>query len=241
MGGHDIVKSSAYTARSWQCRCCHRTATNRAALAYSRCPGSAVRRWARAAAAAATSEMSSGSGHCLLLTGTVAWCWKCGASACVQARRLALPCVGRLRGSLVQARQRLLLGLHPSSRVRLNAVTVPEVGQVLPLGFAKAVEEAEISGTRAASPSHCHAPASETVRGSLMVTARLVSLRARIQAKEALAQRRCLRAAISPKRTRLRGKQPDPRAAQRVSSAGPSSSCLPPGHESFGDFCARGF
>ena len=207
LGGHDIVGPVAHLARPWQCRCCHKTATKRAVLACSRCPGSAAKRWANASSAATGS--SPGGGHCLLLTGTIVWCWKCGANACVRARHLALPCRGRPRGFLLQARQRLMIGLHPSSRVPLNADTVPVLGQMLPVGFTRGVEEAEVSRTVAASPRRQRVPDSLAAKRSLATTPRLVALRERVLAQEALAKQRCLRTAISPKR-RLHGKQPDP-------------------------------
>ena len=208
LGGHDIVGPVAHLARPWQCRCCHKTATKRAVLACSRCPGSAAKQWANASSAATGNN--SGGGHCLLLTGTVVWCWKCGAHACVRARHLAAPCLGRPRGFLLQARQRLLIGLHPSSRIPLNAGTVPIRGQMLPGGFTKAREEAEVSRTVAASPPRQRMFDSVPAKRSLATTPRLVALRERVLAKEAQAKQRCLRTAISPKRRRLHGKQPNP-------------------------------
>ena len=150
LGGHDIVPAEAHLARAWQCRVCHRSAARRQALAFSRCPGSAVRKWAHQAAVAAGSGRGAGGGHTLLLTGSVVWCFKCGASACVRARLLAQPCRGRLLG-LAQAHQRLLLCLHPTTRAPLGQATVPEPGCQLPAGFASAVRHAEASATTAAA------------------------------------------------------------------------------------------
>ena len=157
LGGHDIVPAAAHTARAWQCRVCHRSAARRQALASSRCPGSAVRRWASQAAAAASSGKGSGGGHTLLLTGSIVWCFRCGASACTRAHLLLRPCRGRLL-SLAQAHQRLLLGLHPTTRVPLGHATVPEPGRQLPANFAAAVRHAEASATTAATARRASRP-----------------------------------------------------------------------------------
>ena len=151
---------------------------------------------------AAGNGESIGRGHCLLLTGTVTWCLTCGASACVRARYLAQPCRGRARGFLVQARQRLLLGLHPSSRVPLGAGTIPEPGQSLPAGFATAVRKAELSG---ATAKYLGAGLGRAAaRFSLAESPRLAALRNRVRTKEAAAEKR----ALPLKRRRLWGKQP---------------------------------
>ena len=148
LGGHDIAVADALLTRAWQCRICHRTAARRSALAFSHCPGSAVRRWAQQAAVVAGTGTGSGRGHTLLLTGSVVWCFRCGASACMRARLLAQPCRGRLQ-ALAQAHQRLLLGLHPTTRAPFCQPTVPEPGSQLPAGFAAAVRRAEASATTA--------------------------------------------------------------------------------------------
>ena len=218
-GGHDIVGPVEHLARPWQCRCCHKSASKRATLAHSRCPGSAVWRWDTAARK--TSEVLHGFAgrHCLLVTGTVVWCWKCGANACVRARRLAAPCPGRPRGFLVQARQRLLLGLHPSSRIPLNAVAIPADGHAMP-----AASEREVSEARASRTTAClcrrDGPSAWPASTELIVTARLQRLRERIREREALAKRRRLKPAVSPKRVRLRGKQADPQAIAAVTPDG---------------------
>ena len=85
-----------------------------------------------------------------MLTGTMVWCWKCGGYACAWARLLAQLCPGRARGFRKQAWQRLLPGLHPSSRVALGADAVPEPGRPMPASFANAVRGAEASRTREA-------------------------------------------------------------------------------------------
>ena len=210
LGGHDILYQGGLLARPWQCRTCHRSAAKRTALCYSRCPGSAVKRWAHAAAAAAASGEGAARGHHLLLTGTVAWCWRCGAYACVQARYLTRPCPGRARGFLAQARQRLLLGLHPSSRLPLGDFTVAEPGQSLPAGFSVAVREAEASRTSAAAVKDClklvPVPNHEPAQRSLFVTPRLAALRARVVAREASTRASAPRC-LPSKRRRLHGKQ----------------------------------
>jgi hypothetical protein len=144
----------------------------------------------------------------MLLTGTVAWCWKCGANACIRARNLVRPCPGRPRGFLVHARQRLLLGLHPSSRMPLEASTVAEPGQSLPAGFSIAVQEAEASRTSAAELG---TEGLTNAHRTLVTTPRLAALRERVLAKQAAAKPTSLHM-LSPKRLRLRGKQPAPRA-----------------------------
>ena len=203
LGGHDIIHQHGLLAKPWQCRICHRTAAKRASLCYSRCSGSAVQRWSRAAGAAARAGGRTCSGHCLLLTGTVVWCWNCGANACVRARRLATPCRGRTRGFLVQTRQRLLLGLHPNSRLPLGAPTVPEPGRTLPVGFTMAVQAAEVSRT---STARCgtFSPCSARRRLSKELSPRLEALRSRVLAKEGMAKT----PARPLKRRRLRAKQP---------------------------------
>ena len=205
LGGHDITHQRGILARKWQCRVCHRSSANRAALSYSRCPGSAVKRWAQAAAAA-TCGKGTGVGHHMLLTGNVVWCWRCGANACVQARSLAQPCAGRPRGFLAQARQRLLLGLHPSSRKPLGDETVPEPGSSLPEGFQLAVLQAGKSKTTAVSWEGSESCFKLPVQ--LFTTPRLEALRGRVAAKEAAA-REHLREGLLPqkRRRRLHGKQ----------------------------------
>ena len=203
MGGHEITYDASL-AKPWQCRVCRRTAGRRTTLSFSRCPGSAIKRWAQSAAVSCT---LAGGGHHLLRTGNVTWCWKCGANACARAHHLARPCPGTCRGFLVQARQRLLLGLHPSSRVPLAAETVPESGQLMPAGFSQARRAAEASKTAAA----CHRPHvrhSGLSQRALIESPRLVALRARVVAKEAAAKGRLLATPVVQKRRRLRGKQP---------------------------------
>ena len=199
----------------FHCRICRRSAKARASLCYSRCPGSAVQRWARAAALAAASGETAGSGHYLLMTGPVVWCWKCGAYACARAHLLSQPCPGIARGFRRQAWQRLLLGLHPSSRVPLGADAVPEPGRSMPTGFASAVRGAEASGARAAECSRQRGTDSET-RRDLVVTPRLLALRSRIAAKEAAARRSSLASVQPQKRRRLRGKQAVARSSEEV-------------------------
>ena len=214
LGGHDIVHQPLHMSCRWHCRVCRRSAKKRESLCFSRCPGSAVQRWARAAALAAASAEPAGGEHYLLLSGSVVWCWKCGAYACARARLLAQPCPGQARGFRKQAWQRLLLGLHPSSRVPLGADAVPEPGRPMPAGFASAVRGAEASGTRAASCCQYHHRQAQDAglgtRRDLVVTPRLAALRSRIAAKEAAASRSALASGRPSKKRRLRGKQPDP-------------------------------
>ena len=188
LGGHDVTCAWPHLARPWQCRCCHRTAAKLSALCYSRCPGSAVRRWARMAAAAAATGEGAGGGHYLLLTDNVVWCWRCGANACVRAHNLVKQCPGRAGGFLVQARQRLLLGLHPTSRVPLNAATVPEPGRALPVGFDKAVQAAASSATAAALSKRMPVRGVAAPRAACLVSPRLAALRDRVRAREAAAK-----------------------------------------------------
>ena len=131
----------------------------------------------------------------------------------MKACNLVKPCTGRIRGFAATARQRLLLGLHPSSRVPLGADTVPEPGWSLPDGFTRAVEMAETSAT---SPHEvpCRGATGDVSRGAAVLkTARMVALRARVVAREALAKR-ALGATpadagiLVAMRRRLWGKQP---------------------------------
>ena len=159
--------------------------------------------------AAAASGEGAGGGHCVLLTGTVAWCRRCGASACVQARNLTRPCPGQARGFLAHARQRLLLGLHPCSRVPLGACTVAEPGKSLPVGFSIAVQKAEASRTVAAVTDNRRMEVPECVpaRRSLVSTPRLAALRERVLAKQAGVHATAL-SMLPLKRRRLWRKQP---------------------------------
>ena len=136
-------------AKPWQCKVCHRTAAKRATLIYGRCPGSAARRWAQVAEASAASGKGMGVGHALVMTDHIVWCWRCGASACVRARHLTQPCPGNATGWMAQARQRLLLGLHPHSRVPLGGAAVALPGEVVPRELVNAIRAAEMSATKA--------------------------------------------------------------------------------------------
>ena len=213
LGGHDVLCLRDRLSKPWQCRACHRSSAKRSVLSCSKCPGSAVLRWARAADAAAASGTSTGGGHHLLLTGTVTWCWRCGAYACVKACNLVKPCTGRIRGFAATARQRLLLGLHPSSRVPLGADTVPEPGWSLPDGFSRAVELAQTSATSAHEVPYRGAIGVVSQGAAVLKTPRMVALRARVQAREALAKQTLGGAPAEAgipvaKRWRLWGKQP---------------------------------
>jgi hypothetical protein len=214
LGGHDITCAWQHLSRPWQCRVCHRTAAKRAALCYARCPGSAALRWARLAATAAASGEGAGGGHYMLLTATVAWCWRCGANACARVRSLAQPCPGRPRGFLAQARQRLLLGLHPNTRVPLGAVTVPEPGRSMPSGFGDAVRGAEASATAAARTQRSPVPGAAASCAAPLVSHRIEAVRARVRAREAAAAIAMARSAPAAKRRRLRGKQPPPESPE---------------------------
>ena len=175
LGGHDFKPTEGRIRRTWQCALCHCTTNRPARLTHQHCCGSAVRRWAAQTAALAGRTSGVGAGHVLLLTGTVVWCFHCGASASVRAHNLRKPCPRRTHGYLVQSRQRLLLGLHPDTRVPLRGLTVPEPGRSLPLGFAAAQEAAACSGTRpASSPLAAEHP-------------RLAAVRARVRARAAAA------------------------------------------------------
>ena len=86
-------------------------------------------------------------------------------------------------------------------------------------GFGRAVEEAELSGTTAAAPRRNDAHGPQPARRALVVTPRLAALLERGLAKEAAAKGRCLLAAISPKRRRLRGKQMAPEVMRSAAAA----------------------
>ena len=92
----------------------------------------------------------------------------------------------------------MLLGLHPSSRAPLRSDALSLHGQGLPLGSAKAVEEAEKSRTKAASPLRRHSVGFEPWPGILVVMARLAALHERIRAKEVRAHQGFLPAAACP-------------------------------------------
>ena len=222
LGGHDITWQGGL-ACPWLCRVCHHSAARRARLATAHCPGSAALRWARLAASAADAGEAVGRRHLVLPTGTVAWCWRCGAYSCARARNLAKPCPGHTRGFLVYARRRLLLGLHPATRVPLGAETVPEPGRQLPPGFAAEVCAAAISRVAAAAhtwrappcgvlPAPLAPPAPADNAGAPW--SRLEAVRARVRVREAAAAAAATLppAGPAPKRRRLHGKQPQPPA-----------------------------
>ena len=185
IGGHDFRRTSGIVSRAWQCAICHCTTDCPARLTHQHCSGSAVRRWARQAATLADRGSGIGEDHVLLLTGTVVWCFRCGASACVRAHNLLRPCPRKTRGYLVQSRQRLLLGLHPDTRVPLRASTVPEPGCTLPVGFAAAQEAAVSSGTRPCSLLLRQVVGSAASRrpGADAEHPRIAALRARVRAR----------------------------------------------------------
>ena len=172
LGGHDFKPTCGRLHRGWQCALCHCTTDRPARLTHQHCAGSAVRRWAAQTAALAGHTSGIGEGHVLLLTGTVVWCFQCGASASVRASNLLKPCPRRARGYLVQNRQRLLLGLHPGSRLPLGGPTWPEPGRDFPAGFRAAQEATACSGTRPASRPALDNP-------------RLAAVRARVRARTA--------------------------------------------------------
>jgi len=226
LGGHVLAPTVGATSRRWECSVCRRAAVHRPTLAVTRCRGSAVRRWEAQAADLAQLRGNPGAEHELLLTGAVVWCFKCGANACSRAVALSRPCPGRTEGFHVQAKQRLLLGLHPATRAPLRADTVPQPGGQLPRTFRAAVARARSSKVRAASPtgvSRCltgggsHAvlptyparqvpgPAS-SCNPTPPEPAWRAAMRARIAARHAHAQLHL----PAPKRRRLTGKQPDP-------------------------------
>ena len=97
-----------------------------------------MKRWA-AAAEAVGGHGIAGGGHIKLLTGTVVWCWRCGAYADRHAKLLAAPCRGVLRGMMRVSWKLLLENLHPLSRVAIGPGPFAEPGARLPAGFAGAV------------------------------------------------------------------------------------------------------
>ena len=119
LGGHDIMCAREHLRRPWRCRVCHRSSATFMTIASTRCPGSVARKWALASCE--RRQHGFGGGHTLLLTGVVTWCWRCGANSCVRTRHLSKPCPGWPSGTLAQAKRRLLLGLHPKTRLPLRA------------------------------------------------------------------------------------------------------------------------
>jgi len=222
LGGHVLVPSNGSSTRRWECSVCKRAAVHRPTLAATRCRGSASRRWAARAAELAHVAGRVDGGHELLLTGAVVWCFRCGANACSKAVALSRPCPGRAEGFLLQARQRLLSGLHPATRAPLHAETTPQPGAHLPPGFAAAVAVARSSRVRpglSPADTRCLARTSRP-RGRPAAPVRVAAatgpappepawraaMRARLAARVAAAS------ADHPpaKRRRLTEKQPDP-------------------------------
>ena len=188
IGGHDFRPTGGTIRRGWQCTICHRTTDHPARLTHQHCSGSAVRRWARQAAGLAARSGGVGAGHSLLLTGTVVWCFCCGANACVRAQNLLQPCPRQARGHFVQSRQRLLLGLHPDTRMPLHATTVAEPGSTLPAGFAAAQRAAAASGTRPApTPPRRQGRRAEGRAEATWEHPRMAALLARVRVREAAA------------------------------------------------------
>ena len=155
LGGHTIVFAGAHAGRKWVCAVCHSSASTRMPFAARRCPGSSAAPWVRCTRSAAVRGKTVGRGHTLLLTGPHVWCFDCGATACARTVLLKKPCPGSMRGPQskwrMQARQRLLLGLHPDHRMPLGHRTMPEPGQPWPAGYDAALKDALASRTSAAS------------------------------------------------------------------------------------------
>jgi len=236
LGGHVLVPSALASSRRWSCSVCRRSAVHRSTLAVSRCRGSAVKRWAAQAEQLTGLRSNTGAQHELLLTGDVVWCFSCGANACSRAIALAKPCAGRAEGFHVQARQRLLLGLHPASRVPLRGDTQAMPGSSLPRSFRAAVARARSTKVKpvwtTGGPGNLlnavgRAPpptrSTRTLPGAAPTCTTPVSepawraaMRARIAERQARAQRAaagCSDEVPPPKRRRLVGKQPDPGSA----------------------------
>ena len=181
-------------------------------LATTYCSDTAVKKWARANAGMAMAGEGLGVGHTLLLTGTIVWCWKCGANGCIRPVNLRQPCTGRLEKFQGQARQRLLMGLHPHTRVPLGVPTLPEPGTVLPHGFDHAAREAQRSAT---SVSSAPLDPGWGSAGRLVVNPRLRALQERVRARLVPTYSPSLPVLEAPSlsaRRRLRGKQSPPPA-----------------------------
>jgi len=214
LGGHTLVPANTPGSRRWMCTVCRRAAMHRPTLAVTRCRGSVALRWASRATAMADQKGVTDQAHCLLSTGQVSWCFHCGANACTKAVLLARPCPGRSEGFLAQARQRLLLGLHPATRAPLHSGTVAQLGGALPRTFEAAVVAARASRVKAAGPLPLKADkgsGSRTGSGLAAGSAQpepawRTAMRARIAARAAAAAGD----APAPKRRRLTGKQPGP-------------------------------
>ena len=163
LGGHGIVRASPGRIRQRVCRACRRSSAKRFPFAASSCPFSAAARWAQQAVIAARAGAPIGPGHVLLLSDSVTWCFRCGAYSSARVHLLQRPCPGSVAASWSRrtSRQRLLLGLHPVTRISLASGVVPEPGAVLPVGLAGAVRAAQRTKTRAACTA---SPAQRTAR-----------------------------------------------------------------------------
>ena len=143
-----------HARQQWVCGVCHQSASAHMPFATRRCPGSAAVPWARATHTAAARGDSFDSGHTLMLTGPHVWCFCCGANACARTVLLKRPCPRGIHGPQSswrrQARQRLLLGLHPDHRTPLGHRAMPEPGRPWPVGYDAALRDALASGTSAA-------------------------------------------------------------------------------------------
>jgi hypothetical protein len=212
LGGHTVVRAASSCARPWLCVVCRCSARRRDTLATTRCRGSAVVRWARRATEAAERGEALGCDHQLLLTGLLVWCFRCGANTCTRAVNLAKPCPRRVTAFLAQARQRLLLGLHPSTRVPLVGATAPEPGAAWPPGYTAALAAAQASCTRAAaSPPRRRGPPG-VARDSPAPPASVPAAappepawRAAMRARLAERQARAARAAAGPSQAAVAG------------------------------------
>ncbi len=131
LGGHDLFRDAH---GRWKCAVCLTTARVRSTMAAARCPGSAVQRWATAAASG--DDYAQGPDehvrHARCVTGSIVWCMRCGAysdtaASQVHAVRLARACLGKpTSGGAITARARLRAARHPRTNADLNESHVPE-------------------------------------------------------------------------------------------------------------------
>ena len=124
LGGHHLVQSEG----TWLCTVCRRTSRSFKRVAAQTCTGSIARKRAVKSKQLIDVGVETGAGHKLLLSGSVLWCYVCGAFSDGAAKALARACTGGhgshcerayARRGLLQQLKKLRAGTHPATRLPL--------------------------------------------------------------------------------------------------------------------------
>ena len=89
LGGHELEPTTNGPRSGWRCTVCKASSASWANIAQGKCQGSVARRWAQQVATLADNGMVVGCGHVQVLSGSVVWCWECGAYG--DAKAIGLP------------------------------------------------------------------------------------------------------------------------------------------------------